>query len=64
VRVIAGECGGTKGPAKTFTAINLWDVSLRNGKSVDVPLPDGHTTGFLVLSGEVAVSQLANFINR
>jgi redox-sensitive bicupin YhaK (pirin superfamily) len=23
VRVIAGECGGAKGPAKTFTAINL-----------------------------------------
>ncbi len=60
VRVIAGECGGTKGPAKTFTAINLWDVSLRNGKSVDLPLPDGHTTGFLVLSGEVAVNGDAN----
>jgi len=56
VRIIAGACGGTKGPAKTFTAINLWDVSLRNGKSVDLPLPDGHTTGFLVLSGEVAVN--------
>ena len=56
VRVIAGEYGGSKGPAKTFTAINLLDVSLRNGKPVDLPLPDGHTTGFLVLSGEVAVN--------
>ena len=56
MRVIAGECGGPKGPAKTFTAINLWDLSLREGKSVDLPLPDGHTTGFLVLSGEVAVN--------
>jgi redox-sensitive bicupin YhaK (pirin superfamily) len=54
-RVIAGECGGAKGPAKTFTAINLWDVSLRSGKSLDLPLPDGHTSAFLVLSGEVAV---------
>ena len=60
VRVIAGEFGGTKGPAKTFTAINLWDVSLRNGKTVDLPLPDGLTTGFLVLSGEVAVNGDAN----
>jgi redox-sensitive bicupin YhaK (pirin superfamily) len=55
-RVIAGECGGAKGPAKTFTAINLWDVSLRSGKSLNLPLPDGHTSAFLVLSGEVAVN--------
>ena len=56
VRVIAGELNGTKGPAKTFTPINLWDVNLRAGKSADLPLPNGHTTAFLVLSGEVAVN--------
>ena len=55
-RVIAGELGNAKGPAKTFTPINLWDVYLREGKSADVPLPDGHTTAFLVLSGEVVVN--------
>jgi redox-sensitive bicupin YhaK (pirin superfamily) len=55
VRVIAGEFGGQKGPAKTFTPINLWDVNLNAGKSVELPLPDGHTTTFLVLSGEVEV---------
>lgn len=38
VRVIAGEYGGQKGPAKTFTPINLWDVNLRAGKSVELPL--------------------------
>jgi redox-sensitive bicupin YhaK (pirin superfamily) len=56
VRVIAGEFNGQKGPAKTFTPINLWDVNLRAGKSVELPLPDGHTTAFLVLSGEVTVN--------
>src|SRR6266550_6870451 len=56
VRVIAGEFGGHKGPAKTFTPINLWDVTLRAGKPADLPLPDGHTTTFLVLSGEVTVN--------
>jgi len=55
VRVIAGEFGGRKGPAKTFTPINLWDVNLEAGKSTELPLPDGHTTTFLVLSGEVEV---------
>ena len=56
VRVIAGEYGGQKGPAKTFTPINLWDVNLTSGKSAEFPLPDGHTTAFLVLSGEVVVN--------
>ena len=53
VRVIAGEFGGNKGAAKTFTPINLWDATLRAGKSAEFPLPDGHTSTFLVLSGEV-----------
>ena len=56
LRVIAGEYGGRKGSAKTFTPINLWDVNLRAGKSAQLPLPDGHTTTFLVLSGEVTVN--------
>jgi hypothetical protein len=56
VRVIAGEFNGQKGPAKTFTPINLWDVSLRGGQSTELPLPDGHTSTFLVLSGTVSVN--------
>jgi hypothetical protein len=56
VRVIAGEFGGKKGAAKTFTPINLWDVGVKAGKSAELPLPDGHTTTFLVLSGEVVVN--------
>jgi len=55
VRVIAGDYNGHKGPAKTFTPINLWDVILHTGKSADLPAPNGHTTMFLVLSGEVEV---------
>ena len=55
VRVIAGDYNGRKGAAKTFSPINLWDVNLRAGKSAELPLPDGHTTAFLVLSGEVEV---------
>jgi redox-sensitive bicupin YhaK (pirin superfamily) len=56
VRVIAGDYGGRKGAAKTFTPINLWDVNLRAGKSVELPVPNGHTTAFLVLSGNVIVN--------
>jgi hypothetical protein len=55
-RIIAGELDGRKGPAKTFTPINLWDVELRPGKTAHLPLPDGHTTAILVFSGEVATN--------
>jgi redox-sensitive bicupin YhaK (pirin superfamily) len=56
VRVIAGSYRGHKGVAKTFSPINLWDVNLRAGKSTELPLPSGHTTTFLVLSGAVTVN--------
>lgn len=56
VRVIAGEYGGVNGPAKTFTPINLWDVQLRAGTTTEPPLPDGHTSMFLVVSGDVEVN--------
>ena len=56
VRVIAGDYNGRKGAAKTFTPINLWDVNLRAGRSAELPLPDGHTTTVLILSGEVLVN--------
>jgi redox-sensitive bicupin YhaK (pirin superfamily) len=56
LRVIAGSYGGYKGAAKTFSPINLWDVNLRAGKSTELPLPNGHTSTFLVLSGAVTVN--------
>jgi quercetin 2,3-dioxygenase len=55
-RIIAGEYTGQRGPARTFTQVNLWDVNLRAGKSAELPSLDGHTTTFLVLSGKVLVN--------
>lgn len=55
LRLIAGEYGDQNGAAKTFTPINLWDMRLKAGKTVTLPLPEGHNTSLLVLSGEVAV---------
>jgi len=62
VRVIAGEYKGQKGAAKTLSPINVWDANLRAGKSAELPLPDGHTTTFLVLSGEVEVNGEKNAV--
>lgn len=53
LRVIAGECQGHFGPAKTFTSMNVWDVILEPGADVPLPAPDGHTAMVVVLKGTV-----------
>jgi redox-sensitive bicupin YhaK (pirin superfamily) len=56
VRVIAGAFGETKGPARTFTPINVWDVRLKRDASVTFNLPEGHTALLAVLGGHVTVN--------
>ncbi|MEQ1715719.1 MAG: pirin family protein [Hyphomicrobium sp.] len=56
VRVIAGGYQGTKGPARTFTPINVWDVSIAAGKSATLPMPDGHSAALALLRGAVSVN--------
>jgi quercetin 2,3-dioxygenase len=59
VRVIAGqypgETGSARGPARTFTPVNLWDLRLRGGSTVDLTVPEGDTTALFVLKGHVTV---------
>jgi redox-sensitive bicupin YhaK (pirin superfamily) len=55
VRVISGAFNGTKGPARTFTPVNIWDVDLGANKSVEFPVTAGHTKAILVLRGNVTV---------
>lgn len=55
LRVIAGRFGDTKGPARTFTPINIWDVRLGRDKNVTLDVPEGHTLSVLVLSGAVEI---------
>jgi redox-sensitive bicupin YhaK (pirin superfamily) len=55
-RVIAGELLGAKGPAKTFTPINMWDLRLAPNADVALDLPEGHTAMLVVLTGRVTVN--------
>jgi quercetin 2,3-dioxygenase len=55
VRVIAGEFGGLKGPARTFTPINLLEVRLKAGHGAVLTLPRGYTTALFVLHGELGL---------
>ncbi len=56
LRVIAGEYGGHRGPAHTFTPVDLWDVRLNQGGSASLALPEGHTAAVVVLKGAVQVN--------
>ena len=61
VRVIAGEYtgayadehGGARGPAQTFTEMNVWDMVLHAGASASLILPETHNLSMVVLRGDV-----------
>lgn len=55
-RVIAGDLLGAKGPARTFTPINVWDVRLNRDADLTLALPEGHTAMLVVLGGHVTVN--------
>ena len=56
VRVIAGVHNGHRGPAHTHTPIDVWDVSLRVGRAVTLPLAEGHTTAIALLRGALRIN--------
>ncbi|KLU02092.1 Pirin [Rhodopirellula islandica] len=57
VRVIAGELGEAKGPASTFSPINLWDVQLTGNAAATLAVPEGHTCVVIVQRGNVRVNE-------
>jgi quercetin 2,3-dioxygenase len=56
VRVIAGSFQGTKGPARTFTPIELYDLQTYAGQRVELNVPDGYGTSVFLLQGRVLVN--------
>ena len=56
VRVIAGSFQGHKGPARTFTPVELYDVRLKAGNRTSFAFPEKHNASFFVLQGGVSVN--------
>lgn len=56
VRIVAGEFAGVRGPADTYTPMNVWDVRLQAGKVVDLSQTEGWTAIVIVLAGTVQVN--------
>jgi len=55
-RVIAGALGDARGPARTFTPVNLFDVRLNAGKGALLELPAGQMAALFVLKGGVTAN--------
>jgi redox-sensitive bicupin YhaK (pirin superfamily) len=55
-RVIAGELNGKRGPAKTFTPLNVLDVRLQAGADGSLNLPAGHNAAVVLLRGDIVVN--------
>ncbi|MBS0193042.1 MAG: pirin family protein [Proteobacteria bacterium] len=56
VRVIAGTFEGHRGPARTFTPMDVWDMRMHAGKATTLRVPEGHTAALVVLHGTVMVN--------
>lgn len=56
VRVIAGAFDDRRGPARTFTPMDVWDVRIGAGKSVRFDAIEGHTLALVVLHGTVMIN--------
>ena len=55
-RLVAGELNGQRGPARTFSPMNVWDLRLNGSTRAELPLPDGWTAALVVLHGSVQVN--------
>lgn len=58
-RIIAGSLNGSKGAAKTVTPLNVWDLELKAGERVELPVPEGHNTAVVLRKGDTTVNGTA-----
>jgi len=57
VRVLAGEYKEVKGPAFTFSPINIYMIELKKGASLSLSLNQNHNTGILIVKGQAVFNQ-------
>ncbi|MDM4771546.1 pirin family protein [Solimonas sp. SE-A11] len=56
LRVIAGEYGESRGPARTFSPMDVWDLRLNARGVVRLPVAAGRTLALVVLRGTVEIN--------
>ncbi len=56
IEIIAGNIQGIKGPASSFTPIEMYNVRLNPKSDTTLTLPEHFNTGFLIIEGEITIS--------
>ncbi len=56
VNVIAGTFNEVKGPAFTYSPVNLFDIKLKKDKELTVNIPATHNTAILVVNGSAEIN--------
>lgn len=65
VRIIAGSFGDEKGPAMTFSPIDMWEVLLNSaGNGTELVFPEGHNTIIFVKRGGALVGATEAKLNE
>ena len=57
ISIIAGEVNGVKGPANTFTNINIYNINLKNYGNTTLSEPKNFNTAILILKGDAKVNE-------
>jgi redox-sensitive bicupin YhaK (pirin superfamily) len=55
LRVTAGAFGAATGPARTFSSLHVWDVDLKAGAHVTLPIAKGDNLSVALFSGAVSI---------
>ena len=56
LRVIAGEFAGQRGPARTHTPMDVWDLRLQRDHAAMLDFAEGHSAAMVLLHGTVLVN--------
>ncbi len=56
IEVIAGEYNGTKGPATTFTPMQVYNARLKKDATATLSFPSNYNTGLLIIEGSANIN--------
>ena len=56
IEIIAGEYKGVKGPASTFTPMQIYNARLKKGATVGINFPSNFNAGILVIEGSAKIN--------
>lgn len=56
INVIAGDYNGVRGPAQTYSPVNVFDIKLKKGATTHTSLPAGYNTAILLINGSATIN--------